>query len=120
MRPPDREPPPPARPRGFSPDALLDWHVRIDTRHAKDVKRLDAEIFQTLFAGLAQIARIASSAYRVRAAIAWAATLRMNDHLVPAAADRLADQAMIVAFAVAGRCVEQIHPEIESAANSGD
>jgi hypothetical protein len=36
------------------------------------------------------------------------------------AADRLADQAMIVAFAVAGRCVEQIHPEIERAANSGD
>src|SRR5215467_6104770 len=44
----------------------------------------------------------------------------MNDYVMPAAADRFADQAMIVAFAVAGRCVEKIDPEIERAANSGD
>jgi hypothetical protein len=44
----------------------------------------------------------------------------MNDHFMPAAADRFADQAMIVASTVAGRCVEKIDPEIERAANSGD
>ena len=44
----------------------------------------------------------------------------MNDHLMPAAADRFTDQAMIVAFAVAGRCVEKIDPEIERAADCGD
>src|SRR5271165_743948 len=44
----------------------------------------------------------------------------MNDHFMLAAADCFADQAMIVAFAVAGRCVEKIDPEIERAANSGD
>jgi len=44
----------------------------------------------------------------------------MNDHFMPAAADRFADQAMIVAFAVAGRCVEKINPKIERAADSGD
>jgi hypothetical protein len=48
------------------------------------------------------------------------AALRMNDHLMPAAADRFADQAMIVAFAGAGRCVEKIDAEIECRANSGD
>jgi hypothetical protein len=44
----------------------------------------------------------------------------MNDHIIPAAADRFADQAMIVAFAVARRRVQQIDPEIERAANGGD
>ena len=44
----------------------------------------------------------------------------MNDDVMLAATDRLADHAMIVAFAVAGRCVEKIYPEIEGAANSGD
>jgi hypothetical protein len=33
---------------------------------------------------------------------------------------RRADQAVIVALAVAGRCVEEIDPEIERAANGGD
>jgi hypothetical protein len=37
----------------------------------------------------------------------------MNDHVMPAAADRFADQAMIVAIAIAGRCVEKIDTEIE-------
>jgi hypothetical protein len=55
---------------GHSPDALLDWHVRIDAQHAKDVERFDAEIFQALLAGLPQIARIAASAHGVRAAVA--------------------------------------------------
>jgi hypothetical protein len=31
---------------------------------------------------------------------------------MPVAADRFADQAMTVACAVAGRCVEEIDPEI--------
>src|SRR5215467_10203298 len=44
----------------------------------------------------------------------------MNDHIMPAAADRCAYQAMIVTLAVAGRCVEKVNPEIERAANSGD
>src|SRR6266513_2371507 len=44
----------------------------------------------------------------------------MNDHFMPAVADCFTDQAMIVAFAVAGRCVEKIDPEIEREANSGD
>jgi len=73
---------------GHSPDAFLDWHVRIDARHTKDVERLDAEILQALLAGLAQITRIAATAYRVWAAIARAAALRVNDHIMSAAADR--------------------------------
>src|SRR6516225_8531530 len=44
----------------------------------------------------------------------------MNDHLRPAAADRFADQTMIVAFAVAGRCVEKVDSEIECTANSSN
>src|SRR5215813_9100200 len=103
-----------------SPDALFDGHVRIDARHAKDVERLDAEIFQALLAGLTQIERIAATACALRTAMARAAALRMNDHLTPAPADRFADQAMIVPLAVAGRCIQQINAEIECAANSGD
>jgi hypothetical protein len=44
----------------------------------------------------------------------------MDDHLMPVAADRLADQAVIVALAVAGRRVEQIDTEVERPANGGD
>jgi len=39
---------------------------------------------------------------------------------MPGAADRLADQAMIVAVAITGRGVEKIDAEIERAANGGD
>ena len=105
---------------GHSPDTFLDWHVRIDPGHTKDVERFDAEIFQTLFAGLTQITRITTAAHRVWAAIARAAALRMNDHVMPAAADRLADHSMIVALAVAPRSVEKIDTEIERAADGGD
>src|SRR5215471_17597847 len=105
---------------GHSPDAFLDRHVRIDARHAKDVERLDAEILQALLAGLPQITRIAAAAHGVSAAVAWTAALRMNHHVMPAAADRLADQAMIVAFPVTGRRVEKIDAEIERAANRSD
>src|SRR5215831_10269289 len=105
---------------GHSSDAFFDGHVRIDARHAKDVERLDAEIFQALLAGLTQIERIAATACALRTAMARAAALRMNDHLTPAAADRFADQAMIVPLAVAGRCIQQINAEIECAADSSD
>jgi hypothetical protein len=44
----------------------------------------------------------------------------VDDNIMSAAADCLADQAVIVALAVAGRCVEKIDPEIERAANGGD
>ena len=83
---------------GHSPDAFLDWHVRIDARHAKDVERLDAKIFQALLAGLAQITRIASAAHGVRAAVARAAAFRVDDDIMSAAADCLSDQAVIVAL----------------------
>ena len=86
----------------------------------KDVERFDTKIFQALLAGSTQITRIASAAHGVWAAVAWAAALRMNDNIMSAAADRFTDQAVIVAVAVAGRCVEKIDPKIERAANSGD
>ena len=86
----------------------------------KDVERLNAKISQALLAGLTQISRIASAAHGVWAAVAWAAALRMNDNIMSAAADRFADQAVIVAVAVAGRCVEKIDCEIERPANGGD
>src|SRR5712692_9969636 len=63
---------------GHSPDAFLDWHVRIDARHAKDVERLDSKIFQALLAGLTQITRIASAAHGVCAAVAWATGLSLE------------------------------------------
>jgi hypothetical protein len=44
----------------------------------------------------------------------------VDDNITPAAADCFADQAVIVAVAVAGRCVEKIDSEIERAANGGD
>jgi hypothetical protein len=69
---------------------------------------------------LTQITRIASAAHGVSAAVAWAAALRVDDNTMSAAADCLADQAVIVAIAVAGRCVEKIDSEIERAANCGD
>jgi hypothetical protein len=69
---------------------------------------------------LAQITRIASAAHGVWAAVAWAAALRVDDNVMSAAADCFADQAVIVALAVAGRCVEKIDSEIERAANGGD
>ena len=50
----------------------------------------------------------------------WAAALRVDDDIMSAALDCFADQAVIVALAVAGRCVEKIDPEIERAANGGD
>jgi hypothetical protein len=54
------------------------------------------------------------------ASVAWAAALRVDDNIMSAAADCFADQAVIVAGAVAGRCVEKIDSEIERAANGGD
>src|ERR1700730_17376015 len=105
---------------GHSPDAFLDWHVRIDAGHAKDVERLGAKVFQALLAGLTQITRIPSAAHGVRAAVARAAALRVNDHIMSATADCFADQAVIVAVAVAVRCVEKIDSEIERPANGGD
>ena len=68
---------------------------------------------------MAQITRIAT-AQAVGVAVTRAAALRVNDHFVPAAADRFADQAMIVALAITRRCVEQIDAEIERAADRGD
>jgi hypothetical protein len=68
----------------------------------KTSRGFNAEILQALLPGLAQITRITSAAHGVWAAVAWAAALRMNDYVMPAAADCLADHAMIVAFAVAG------------------
>ena len=44
----------------------------------------------------------------------------MNDHIMPAAVDRFTDQAMIVALAIAGRCVEKIDAKIERPMNGGD
>jgi len=73
-----------------------------------------------MLAGLTQITRIASAAHGVCAAVARAAALRVDDSIMPAAADCFADQAVIVAAAVAGRCVEKIDTEIERAANGGD
>src|SRR5437899_11020972 len=81
---------------------------------------LDPKIFQALLAGSTQITRIASAAHGVWAAVAWAAALRVDDNIMSAAADCFAEQAVIVAVAVAGRCVEKIDPEIERAANGGD
>jgi hypothetical protein len=69
---------------------------------------------------LVQITRIASPACGIRVAVARAAAFRVNDHLVPAPANGFADQAMIVALAVAGRCIEEIDAEIERAADRGD
>ena len=69
---------------------------------------------------MTQITRIASAAHGVGAAVTWAAALRMDDNIMSPAADCFADQAVIVALAVAGRCVEEIDPEIERAANGGD
>jgi hypothetical protein len=63
---------------------------------------------------------IASAAHGVWAAVAWAAALRMDDNIMSAAADGFADHAVIVAGAIAGRCVEKIDSEIERAANGGD
>src|SRR4029077_12556288 len=105
---------------GHPTDAFLDRHVRIYSRHAKDVERLNAKIFQALLAGLTQITRITSAAHGVGAAVARAAALRVNDHIMSATADCFANQAVIVAVAVAGRCVEKIDSEIEAAANGGD
>src|SRR5438045_1059685 len=73
-----------------------------------------------LLAGLTQIPRISPATHRVWAAVAWAAALRVDDNIVSAAADCFADQAVIVAVAVAGRCVEKIDPEIERTADGGD
>ena len=98
----------------------LDWHLRIDPRHTKNVERLDAEILQALLAGLTQITRITAAPHRVWAAIARAASLRVNDHIMSVAADRFADQAMIVALAIAGRCIEKIDAKIERPVNGGD
>jgi hypothetical protein len=69
---------------------------------------------------LTQITRITSATHGVCAAVAWAAALRVDDNIRSAAADCFANQAVIVAVAVAGRCVEKIDPEIERAANGGD
>src|SRR5262249_36001497 len=101
-------------------DAFLDWHIRIDARHAKDVERLNAEIFQALLAGLTQISRIASAAHGVWATVAWAAALRVDDDIMSAAADCFADQSVIVAGAVARRGVEKIDAEAERAGKGGD
>ena len=105
---------------GHSSDAFFDGHIRIDARHAKDVERLDAEIFQALLTCLTQITRITPAAHGVWAAVARAAALRMNDHIIPAAADRCAYQAMIVTLAVAGRCVEKIDAKLKRPVNGCD
>src|SRR5215813_4465839 len=82
------------------------------TRDMQKTSRVSMPRFFKLCSQVWQITRIAA-AHRVGAAIAWAAALRMNDHIISAAADRFADQAMIVALAIASRCVEKIDVEIE-------
>jgi hypothetical protein len=79
--------------RQRSEQAVLPQSHRYDESFGTraDIEHLDTKIFQALLAGLAQIARIAASAYGVHAAVARAAALRMNDHVMPAATDRLAD-----------------------------
>ena len=44
----------------------------------------------------------------------------MDDGLVPAAAQRLADEPVIMTLAVARRGVEEVHAEIEGAMNGGN
>jgi len=63
---------------------------------------------------------ITSAAHRIWAAIARAAALRMNDYITYAAADRFANQAMILALAIAGRCVEKIDAKLKRPVNGGD
>jgi hypothetical protein len=89
-------------------------------RHAEDVEPLDAEILQAVFQGFPQIARIAAAAHAFGIAVARAAALRVNDDVLAPAADRFANQAVIVAPAVARRAVEKIDAEIERAADGGD
>ena len=60
------------------------------------------------------------SARLLSTTVAWAAALRVDDDIMSAAADCFADQAVIVAAAVAGRCVEKIDADTERAANGGD
>src|SRR5262249_36878827 len=105
---------------GHAADAFLDRHIRIDARHAKHVERFNAEIFQALFAGPAEITRIAAATEAVGATIARAPTLRADDHFMPAAADRFVDQAVVVALAITRRRVEQIDAEMERAVDCGD
>ena len=51
---------------------------------------------------------------------ARAAALRMNDHIMSAAANRFADQAMIVALAIARGCVEKIDAKLKRPVNGCD
>src|SRR6185312_1126616 len=44
----------------------------------------------------------------------------MDHHLMPPAFDRLADQPVVMAIAIACRGIEEIHAEIERAADGGD
>jgi hypothetical protein len=44
----------------------------------------------------------------------------VNNHIMSAAADRFADQAVIVALAIAGRCVEKIDAKLKRPVNGGD
>src|SRR5215218_10181411 len=101
-------------------DAFFDRNVGIDTRHAEHVERVDAEIAQALLAALTQIARVAAAAHGIGAALARAAALGMNDDVASAAADRLADQPMIVTLAIARRGVEEVDTAIERKPNGGD
>src|SRR5215211_7738311 len=103
-----------------SADAFFHRHIRIDTRHAEHIEHADAEVAQALLAALTQIARIAAAAHRVGPALARAAALGMNDDVAPAAADGLADEPMIMAFAVAGGRIEEIDTAVERQPNGGD
>ena len=100
-------------------DAFLDRNMRIHTRHAEDIERLNPEIAQTVLAGAPQIARIAAATHPIRAALFRAAALRMDDDIAATATDRRANESMVVTLAIAGRRIEKIDTAIQRQMDGG-
>src|SRR5262249_22329821 len=102
-------------------DRILDRHIAVDPRHAQDVEVVGAKPGQALLAGLAQIdLRAAAPVDVVTGLETRRAGLGMDDDLVALALEGLADQRLVMAFAVAVGRVEEVDPAIERAMDGAD
>src|SRR6185312_16000247 len=70
---------------------------------------------QALLAGLAQIARVAAAAHRIRSSLARAARFGMDHHRIAPPLDGAADQPVVMAFAIARRGVDEIDAKADGA-----
>jgi hypothetical protein len=100
---------------------LLDRRVGIDAVLIIEVDHLDSEPFQARFTSRAHVLGLTTDAAHMRTGgIADNRKFRCQEYLVAAAANRIADQNLVVAVPVNIGCIQEVDAQFECAVNRGD